>query len=126
MIFSSQKAFCGSENPIPKYVVFYSGSRKEPERQTLRLTESFEKASGEEARAGQAAVECDAEVYNINWGNNKNLMKQCGKLYEYPYRVEQVRIYLPQGILLKTAIDLAVEDCIQSGKFTPRKSNNNR
>ena len=105
--------------PFPKYVVLYNGSREEPERQTLCLTESFEYADREEeqgkSKIGLAAVECRAEVININWGHNKQLMKQCRKLYEYAYLVEQVRIYLSQGIKLKTAVDRAVEKCIKEG-----------
>ena len=66
-------------------------------------------------RFKEPTLECIAEVYNINWGHNQKLMEQCRKLYEYAYLVEMVRAYLSQGLVLATAIDRAVEECIKKG-----------
>ncbi len=124
------------ELPTPKYVVLYNGTRKEPEYQMLRLSESFTLARNADSRCldGQGlntqvpndsvsaaerfrepALECIAEVYNINWGHNQKLMEQCRKLYEYAYLVEQARAHLAQGLVLAEAIDRAVEECIKKG-----------
>lgn len=126
------------ELPFPKYVILYNGTKKEPEHQILRLSDSFKQGSEtEEAAAnkagddeaendaagageagksgGQAALECTAEVYNINYGHNETLMRQCRKLYEYSYLVEAVRKGLSKGMVLAAAIENAVETCIKEG-----------
>ena len=47
--------------PKPKFLVFYNGLKKEPERKILRLSDSFEGGQDEEA-----ALECTAIMLNIN------------------------------------------------------------
>lgn len=96
--------------PAPRYLVFYNGTRREAEVQTLRLSSSFEKPLEEDEAP---CLECIATVLNINYGHNEALMKQCRKLYEYSYLVNQIRRFLAKGVKLETAIDLAIKDCLQ-------------
>ena len=72
--------------PKPKFLVFYNGLKKEPERKILRLSDSFEGGQDEEA-----ALECTAIVLNINYGYNQELMEKCQTLHDYSYFVETVR-----------------------------------
>lgn len=97
--------------PTPQYLVFYNGTRREPEVQTLHLSSSFEK---QECNGQRPCLECTATVLNINYGHNEELMKQCRKLYEYSYLVNQIRNFLAKGFQLELAIDLAIKDCLQN------------
>ena len=97
--------------PTPRYLVFYNGTRRESEIQTLRLSSSFEKTLEEDEAP---CLECIATVLNINYGHNETLMKQCRKLYEYSYLVNQIRKFLAKGFQLELAIELAIKDCLQN------------
>ena len=92
--------------PSPRYVVFYNGLKEEPDRQDLKLSDSFIKTDG------SPCLECTAQVININFGRNEELMEACRKLHEYAYFVEKVREYLKEGLTLEASIDQAVVHCI--------------
>ena len=94
--------------PAPKYLVFYNGTKAEPDRRELRLCDSFVK------QEEQPDLECRAVVLNINYGHNKKLMEACRKLYEYSRFVETIRGYLNTGMKLGAAMDQSIEDCIRS------------
>ena len=93
--------------PTPKYLVFYNGTKEEPDRQELRLSDSFIK------QEEQPDLECRAVMLNINYGHNKELMEACRKLYEYSRFVESIREHLNTGMKLGAAMDQAIEDCIR-------------
>ena len=57
--------------PFTQYIVFYNGTKKEPERQELKLSDLFIEDKGEM----NPALECTAVVLNINLGKNRELMK---------------------------------------------------
>ena len=59
--------------PTPKYLVFYNGTKEEPDRQELRLSDSFIK------QEEPPDLECRAVMLNINYGHNKELMEACRK-----------------------------------------------
>lgn len=96
--------------PLPKYLVFYNGTRNIGEITRVRLSESFQGQNGEEP-----ALECVATYLNINYGHNQEIMSQCRKLYEYSYLIEEIRKHLGIGYKLEIAVDHAVEHCIQNG-----------
>ena len=79
----------------------------EPDRQELRLSDSFIK------QEEQPDLECRAVMLNINYGHNKELMEACRKLYEYSRFVESIREHLNTGMKLGAAMDQAIEDCIR-------------
>ena len=94
------------ELPTPKFIVFYNGDGMEEERTVLRLSDSFIHAKE------KACMELEAEVLNINYGNNKELMESCRPLMEYSYFVQKVKDYSNVHERDK-AIELAVNDCIK-------------
>ena len=114
--------------PAPRYTVFYNGTREEPESLELRLSSLFLKKAREEAQpeppgrwpkkdrvqGGEAppALECTAQVLNINFGHNRGLMGRCRKLYEYSYFIDAVRRHLREGLTLGAAVDRAADECI--------------
>lgn len=92
--------------PTPRFIVFYNGKQKQPERQTLRLSTAFQTASEE------PELELRLTVLNINYGKNKELLKQCRKLEEYSLFVDKLRknalIYE-----ISEAAERTVDECIQ-------------
>ena len=94
--------------PTPKYIVFYNGTRQEPDRQVLRLSDAFESNDG--------CLECEAIMLNINYGHNRQLMEKCRRLEEYAIFVATVRTFAAtKQFTLEDAISFAVEKCIETG-----------
>lgn len=93
--------------PVPKAIVFYNGTKDEPDRFPIRLSESFE------VQGKKSSLEFETTVLNINHGRNRELMKKCKKLMDYSIFIARVREY---GIVLPTmeqAIASAIKECIQ-------------
>ena len=97
------------ELPTPQYVVFYNGTREEPDKQVLRLSDSFQ------LDRNIPALECIATVVNINLGKNQELMERCKTLYGYSYLVAEIRANLERNWSISEAIDEAVKTCIENG-----------
>ena len=94
--------------PAPRFVVFYNGATYQPERQTLKLSDAYEKEQE------TPELELMVTVYNINSGYNKEIMDACRTLREYAVYVERVRTYAKQ-MPLAAAVEKAVEECIAEG-----------
>ena len=94
--------------PNPRFVVFYNGTDHHPERQTLKLSDAYEK------RLENPELELTVTVYNINHGCNEEIMDACKTLKEYAMYVGQVRIYAKQ-MPLAEAVEKAVDYCIKTG-----------
>ena len=94
--------------PSPRFVVFYNGTDPQPERQTLKLSDAYEK------KQENPELELTVTVYNINRGYNEEIMDACKMLKEYAMYVEQVRIYAKK-MPLAEAVEKAVDYCIKAG-----------
>ena len=94
--------------PVPRFVVFYNGTREQPERKVLKLSDAFEK------KAPDPELELKVLMLNINCGQNLQLMEKCKTLREYCQYVECVRKHAKQ-MPIAEAVDLAVEECIGNG-----------
>ena len=99
--------------PVPVFIVFYNGTREEPDRTILRLTDAFVSENGK--TAGNACLECASTMLNINYGHNYELMQKCRRLEEYSLFVAEVRKRLEAGGDRKQAVDDAVDVCIEQG-----------
>lgn len=97
--------------PYPQFIVFYNGTKEEPERQTLRLSDAFAECGNAET----AAIQCQAVVLNINLGYNSDILQNCKKLGEYAQFIACIRKYLDDGLHISEAIDVAVDECIERG-----------
>ena len=97
--------------PSPKFIVFYNGSKDEPDRKPLRLTDAF----AEEGISEESCLECIATMVNINYGHNYELMEKCRRLEEYSIFVAEVRKALEEGGDQKQAVDDAIDICIEKG-----------
>ena len=94
--------------PAPRFVVFYNGTDKQPEQQTLKLSDAYEKEQG------QPELELTVTVYNINWGQNPELLNACRLLKEYAQYVDLVRTYAKK-MDFPEAVESAVDYCIGNG-----------
>ena len=93
--------------PFPQYLVFYNGTKEEPDRRLLKLTDLFQPPIPERT----ACLECTAVMLNINFGHNRVLMEKCRRLEEYAIFISTIRRYLSSGLELKEAISQAVDEC---------------
>ena len=92
--------------PKPQYFVFYNGTKDEPDRQILKLSDSFPDDGI------QPHLEVIVVALNINYGHNRELMEKCQSLHDYAAFVDAVRRYINQGYITRRAVDMAVEECI--------------
>ena len=94
--------------PTPRFVVFYNGEEKQPERKELHLSEAFE--IWEE----RPSLELHVTQYNINPDYNRTLLEKCPTLFQYMQYVDRVRHYR-KDYPLDEAVPLAVDYCIANG-----------
>ena len=69
------------------FVVFYNGLDCKKEKYVLKLSDAFANPTED------PQVELICHVYNINEGNNQDLMNNCKFLKEYMILVDYVRYY---------------------------------
>lgn len=91
--------------PTPRFVVFYNGTTKQPEREEFRLSDSYEIQSEE------IGLELKVLMLNINPGYNGELLKNCKTLRDYVIYVDKVRTYAKE-MNLDEAVDRAITECI--------------
>lgn len=96
--------------PTPRCIVFYNGVKKIEDVKQIRLSESFECLNQKAAE-----LECVVTYININYGHNEEIMRQCRKLYEYSFLIDQIRIQIANGKQLETAVKHAVNYCVENG-----------
>ena len=94
--------------PAPNFIVFYNGTEKKEDSWVNYLSESYENLTG------APNLELKVITLNINEGHNCRLMEQCRILKEYAQYVAKVREYAGNTDL-DTAVEQAVNDCIQNG-----------
>ncbi|HIW84138.1 MAG TPA: hypothetical protein H9873_07445 [Candidatus Dorea gallistercoris] len=94
--------------PPPRFVVFYNGEEKQPDRKILKLSDLYAVAEEEHK------LELEVLMLNINQGHNPELMKTCHTLWEYAEYTDRVREYAKkEGIA--GAVEKAINECIQEG-----------
>ncbi len=113
--------------PEPRFIVFYNGLDKIPEKSVLKLSDMYTQRSHHntcpcgtgrlrpikyENVSGQVSLELITQVFNINLGYNKALMDNCRTLHGYAVFVDLVRRYQKTENSLKAAVSKAINDCI--------------
>ena len=96
--------------PIPKLVVFYNGTQ-EMDDTTLRLSDAFEA----EADDIEPDIDVRANMIDIDYGKNHELMKACQPLAEYSWlvdRIRQNRATMDIDIAVDKAIDAMPKDYV--------------
>ena len=98
----------------PHFVVFYNGKEKRPEREILKLSDSFMNPTK------NPEIELTCTVLNINPDNNTELLAKSRVLSGYMYFVNRVRDNLEQQKTdgqeedLEAAIYEAIDNCIEN------------
>ncbi len=95
--------------PTPQCIVFYNGVKEMPEERTLKLSDAFEN------KKARADVELTVRMLNINYGYNKQLMEKCRILEEYSEMVAVIRDCMAVEKDIQTALNKAVDYCIEGG-----------
>ncbi len=95
--------------PTPRYIVFYNGTKEQPDRLTIRLSDAFIEPGG--------CLECEAIMLNINYGHNRELMERCKRLEDYSYFIFKVRELLESGLDQEDAINQAIDECIEENRL---------
>ena len=100
--------------PWPEFYVLYNGKKPYPERQTLRLSDLFEKPQllGLTENT-KPLLELEVQVININEGQNEELVNRCRKLAEYTAFVAKANHYLKKIINREEAIKETVKYCLK-------------
>ena len=93
--------------PVPQYFIFYNGLPNAPERQRLSLEDAFIQHPGK-----VPCLTCEATLLNINYGKNRHIMERCQKLQDYSRFIAAIRSGLSEGLILDTAVNRAVDFCI--------------
>ena len=93
--------------PTPEYVVFYNGSRKMDDQETLYLSDSFRDGRG------SGCLECRCEILNINRGHNQEIMEKCRRLWEYSEFTAEIDDNVGKGLSLQEALQKAIDCCIE-------------
>ena len=94
--------------PTPRFVIFYNGMQQQPERKILKLSDAFEK------ELETQELELIVTMYNINFGQNQELLNTCQTLKEYAQYVRKVREYA-EKMPFAEAVETAVDNCIKTG-----------
>ena len=92
--------------PEPRFVEFYNGEKKLPERSERRLSDLYQN------HTDPPALELKTLVLNINPGHNTELMEKCRTLHEYMLFVSKIRKYRKEMPLAK-AMEQTVAECIK-------------
>ena len=92
--------------PAPRFVVFYNGTEKQPEKTVYRLSDSFSK------KQENPELELIVTVLNINAGNNAEILGNCRTLKEYMLYTDKVRAYALQ-MPIEEAVEQAITECIE-------------
>ena len=94
--------------PTPRFVIFYNGVERQPEQKVLRLSDAFGKKTDE------PELELMVTLYNINLGQNPEILEACRTLKEYAQYVEKVRENAGR-MPFEEAVEAAVDECIRDG-----------
>ena len=87
--------------PRPKCICFYNGTKEQPERVVLKLSDAFR---------GDGDIEVKVTMLNINYGKNRKLMEACEPLREYAWLVDSIRQKQKMLKDLELAVDKAIEE----------------
>lgn len=112
VIERAEKSLYGSSRislPTPQCVVFYNGTKEMPDEWILRLSDAFEN------QKVKADVELTVRMLNINHGHNELLMKKCRMLDDYSKLADATRKYMAVEADMQTALNGAVDYCIENG-----------
>lgn len=96
--------------PQPEFIVFYNGSRKMPEYQELKLSDSF---LGEKKE--KYALDLTVKVFNINIKEGEGILARSATLSQYSRLVEKIKTAALDGEVSERIMSLIFKECINEG-----------
>jgi hypothetical protein len=98
--------------PLPEFFILYNGTAPYPDRQTVKLSDSFiDAASLGIGRAEAPNLELVVRVININQGRNEAIARRCKILGEYSAFIARAREFEEQLGNRTEAMKQAVKYC---------------
>ena len=95
--------------PTPKFVVFYNGTEKQPDKQLMKLSDSYTN------KEIPGDMELTVTMLNINYGHNAELMKKCEALNGYSLYISKFREYNEnEKFTYSEAAEKALDYCISN------------
>ncbi len=91
--------------PAPKFISFYNGIEKRPEREVLSLSAMYQ------MKEENPELELRATLLNINTGYNENLKRTCKSLGDYCEYTGRVRRYANE-MPIEDAVEKAITECM--------------
>lgn len=91
--------------PAPDYYVFYNGKEDAPDKQDLKLSDSF--------MTQKEGYEWTAHMLNVNANHNKKLLEACPALKGYALLVQYTREFQKENFSLNESVEKAIDRCIQ-------------
>lgn len=95
--------------PTPYFVTLYYGSKEQPEKQILRLSDAYKN------KTENPELELMVTQYNVNPSYNEELKRRCPELDGYIKYVEKNRKYHKTGMTYEEAVKKSVDECIEEG-----------
>ena len=95
--------------PTPYFVTLYYGSKEQPEKQILRLSDAYKN------KTENPELELMVTQYNVNPSYNEELKRRCPELDGYIKYVEKTRKYHKTGMTYEEAVKKSVDECIEEG-----------
>ena len=95
--------------PTPHFVTLYYGSKEQPEKQILRLSDAYKN------KTENPELELMVTQYNVNPSYNEELKRRCPELDGYIKYVEKTRKYHKTGMTYEEAVKKSVDECIEEG-----------
>ena len=106
--------------PTPKFVVFYNGTKDDPDSWKLKLSTAFEHPD----ESGD--FEWTATVINMSPEHNKTLHKNCKALYHYISFVYRIKNNIEAGMsrdkAIEEAVDFAIKENYLDGFFKTQRA----
>ena len=99
--------------PKPEFIVLYNGKKPYPEKGIMKLSEAFMDTK-DLVDNKLLSLELIVQVYNINHGQNAEILHKCETLNGYSILVEKIREYLKTELTLAEAIKCAIKYCIEN------------
>jgi len=99
--------------PRPEFIVLYNGENPYPEKSTLRLSDAFMDIEGL-SKENKTSLELVVQVYNINHGYNREILRKSKTLNGYSLLIDKIREYQKTGLTLAKSIETAIKYCVEN------------
>ena len=106
--------------PTPKFIVFYNGTKDDPDSWKLKLSTAFEHQDN------SGDFEWTATVINMCPDHNQTLHKNCKPLYHYISFVYRIKNNIKSGMskdkAIEEAVDFAIKENYLDGFFKTQRA----